>query len=166
MKRKIESINTSYISDDNLQSVDVYFQNKEQGKSVCVLCLDSRKLIWKDMNYRFNEQVNDAIKKMLNDKPLKPRFPNGFEKWQETHCEVVAKVALEMAKEEPRGLVHETNEAGGWSELYNLIEDLTHEFEKIHQGHQWDDDFWTEIDEFLRIKLYSPELKYKPAYEK
>jgi len=81
-------------------------------------------------------------------------FPNGFSSWQETHYEVVQAISEEYLKDEPKGLVLECQEAKGHGGLYELAEELTDEFEKLHIGREWDGDFFEVISKFLIGKLY------------
>lgn len=81
-------------------------------------------------------------------------FPNGFESWHETHFEVVSRIAIEHQKDIPTGLVAERHEMSGHGGLYELAEELTDEFEALHEGREWDGDFFDTIESFLEEKLY------------
>jgi len=79
-------------------------------------------------------------------------FPNGFASWQETHYEVVQAITIELTADK-RGLVAQRHEAQGHGGLYALAEELTDEFEAIHEGHEWDGEFFETIEEWLNEKL-------------
>jgi hypothetical protein len=38
--------------------------------------------------------------------------------------------------------------------LYQLAEDLTDEFESTHEKREWDGEYYDEIEEFLKTKLF------------
>jgi len=81
-------------------------------------------------------------------------FVNGFESWHETHFEVVKAITLEYMKDEPQGLVAERHGAQGYGGLYELAQELTNEFESLHDVCDWDGDFFDEIELFLNKKLF------------
>jgi len=76
-------------------------------------------------------------------------FPNGFTSWQETHYEVVQAITIELTADKRTGLVAQRHEAQGHGGLYELAEELTDEFEAIHEGHEWDGEFFETIEEWL-----------------
>lgn len=83
-------------------------------------------------------------------------FPNGFTSWAETHYEVVQAITLIAQQDEPPGIVGEIGGARGHGGLYELAEDLTDEFEKEHEGHEWDGNpvtYWETIEAWLNEKL-------------
>ncbi len=163
MSQQIESIKTDYICDQNLQHIDVYFKDKEQGTTAAYLCLDTNKVITKDSELIHDATVKEAISKLIGSR--KYLFPNGFSCWKETHFEVVEAITLEIEKDKPRGTVNERHEAQGMGGLYELAEELTTEFETIHKGHEWESDFFDEMDEFTRIRLYDTNQTYLPQYK-
>ena len=80
-------------------------------------------------------------------------FPNGFASWQETHYEVVQAITIEHIQDKRTGLVAYRHEAQGIGGLYELAEELTDEFEAIHEGHEWDGEFFETIEEWLSLQL-------------
>jgi len=66
--KKIQEIITDHIDDDNLQHVDCYFteDRNEQGKTVAVVDLDTKKVIFFDNGFRINKKVKEAISEILN----------------------------------------------------------------------------------------------------
>jgi hypothetical protein len=166
MKKKIEKVCTDYICDQNLRHVDVYFEGTDQGKTVAYYCLDSFKVITKDSDLIHHYRVKDAIANIKGNK--KYRFPNGFVCWKETHFEVVEAITLEIEKTKPTGTVEERHSAQGMGGLYELADELTAEFETIHKGCEWgvQAEFFDEIDEFLKIKLYETNREYQSSYKK
>jgi hypothetical protein len=81
-----------------------------------------------------------------------PYFPNGFESWQETHFEVVNFISLEYERN-PNGNTAKVFENQGTGAVYELAKELTDEFEIMHNGKEWDGDFFEEIESFLMQKL-------------
>lgn len=81
------------------------------------------------------------------------RFPNGFDSWQETHCEICFAIGAEASKQDSSGKVEDVREADGMGGLWQLAKDLTDEFEKANEGRQWDGEWIDEIDEFIKSKL-------------
>ena len=83
-------------------------------------------------------------------------FPNGFSSWQETHYEVVQAITLEHIQDKRTGLVAYRHEAQGIGGLYELAEELTDEFEAIHEGETWEDTGFLEtLENFIDEKLNS-----------
>lgn len=85
-------------------------------------------------------------------------FPNGFESWQETHYEVVAAITTELMadyeyNEFRDDIIRITIREKGHGGLYELANDLTDEFETLHQGREWDGEFFETIENFLDEKL-------------
>ncbi len=81
-------------------------------------------------------------------------FPNGFESWQETHYEVVSEIiSYDEHGDFHHELVRAVMEDKGRGGLYELANDLTDEFETLHQGREWDGEFFEEIENFLDEKL-------------
>ena len=64
----IADIRTDYVDDQNLQHIDCWFteDDNEQGKTVAVVDLDTKKIIFFDNGYRLNEKVKEAINYVLN----------------------------------------------------------------------------------------------------
>ena len=82
-------------------------------------------------------------------------FPNGFESWQETHFEVVNGITKELRKDVfTSKVIEKRHEEQGTGGMYELAEELTDEFELLNKGRMWDGEFFDEIDEFLKKKLY------------
>jgi hypothetical protein len=83
-------------------------------------------------------------------------FPNGFSSWQETHFEIVQAITLEHIQDKRTGLVAYRHEAQGIGGLYELAEELTDEFEAIHEGETWEDmGFFETLENFIDEKLNS-----------
>ncbi len=85
-------------------------------------------------------------------------FPNGFESWQETHYEVVAAITIKLLADDQYAEFRDdlaclTIREKGHGGLYELAYDLTDEFENLHQGREWDGEFFEEIENFLDEKL-------------
>jgi hypothetical protein len=81
------------------------------------------------------------------------RFPNGFDSWQETHCEICFAIGIEANKEDSSGVVEDVREADGMGGLWELAKDLTDAFEKANEGRQWDGEWIDEIDAYIQSKL-------------
>lgn len=81
------------------------------------------------------------------------RFPNGFDSWQETHCEICFAIGIEANKQDPSGMVEQVREADGMGGLWELAKDLTDEFEKTNADREWDGEWIDTIDEFIKSKL-------------
>lgn len=77
-------------------------------------------------------------------------FPNGFTSWQETHYEVVQAISYIISEAKTSLAVAS---ADGQAGLYELAEDLTDEFEKEYEGHEWAGDFFDTIEAWLNEKL-------------
>lgn len=82
-------------------------------------------------------------------------FVNGFTSWMETHHEIVSAItfSLEFPEQYVWPLVQNRLSEQGTGGLYELAEELTDEFEKRHEGHEWDGDWIDAIDDFIKEKL-------------
>jgi len=85
------------------------------------------------------------------------KFPNGFASWYETHHEVVSAITqsilLEEKEPEFKSKATTVSEEQGTGGLYELAEELTDKFEKLHEGREWDGEFFDEIEDFLQKEL-------------
>lgn len=79
-------------------------------------------------------------------------FPNGFTSWVETHHEVVLHIGDITRGSMEEGVVLDRYEAQGIGGMYELAEELTDEFEKAFEGHEWDVDWRDTVEDFLRKK--------------
>ena len=68
MKKPVE-VRTEHIDDQNLHHVDVYFtdDDMEEGTTACVVCRDTKKVIYFDSIYRMSPMVKEAIQEILKD---------------------------------------------------------------------------------------------------
>ena len=62
----IEEIRNDYTDDQNYTHIDVYEAGKEEGKSVAIICLDTRKVYYIDNFFRSNKLVTEAIEEVLS----------------------------------------------------------------------------------------------------
>lgn len=82
-------------------------------------------------------------------------FPNGIDSYLETHFEVTCKIAAELLKDEfDSSVIKDRHEAQGTGGMYELAEELTDEFEKLHENTVWEGDWLDTIDAFLIEKLH------------
>lgn len=95
--------------------------------------------------------ATQVLVETLPDEPEGKKFPNGFQSWQETHFEVVQ--AITLVPEDAWNRVTNTRAMQGTGGLYELAEELTDEFEKLHEGKNWDGEFFDAIEEFLQEKF-------------
>jgi hypothetical protein len=75
-------------------------------------------------------------------------FPNGLESYLETYFEVVAFIMDDVHQAEI-GVIADIEASQGRGGLYTLALKWTIEFEKRHEGRNWDGEFFDMIDEFL-----------------
>ena len=71
----------------------------------------------------------------------------------ETYFEVVTAIMLEFEYGGKSEVVFSRFEAQGRGGLYELAEELTDEFEKLHVGKEWDGEFFDTIESFLKERL-------------
>lgn len=83
----------------------------------------------------------------------------------ETHHEVVSAITLDLQQKFISPLIYNKQMEMGRGGLYELAEELTDEFEKMHEGYEWDGDFFDTIEEFLVDKFNEPESAY-PQWRK
>jgi len=79
-------------------------------------------------------------------KPIKPS-PD----WIETHHEIVAAITISLYKDEETTF-RQVNETQGTGGIWELAETLTDEFQSIHDGREWDGEFYDEIESFINQK--------------
>ena len=65
--KEIREIRTDHIDDENVQHIDVWFDDDDnsEGKTVAVICLDTLKVFYFDNDYRVNVRVKEAIQEIL-----------------------------------------------------------------------------------------------------
>lgn len=71
----------------------------------------------------------------------------------ETHFEVCNALTLYVAKLERDGKTLECIKSVGCTSLYDLSICWAVEFDKLHNGREWDGEFFDEIDRFMQRKL-------------
>jgi hypothetical protein len=79
-------------------------------------------------------------------------FVRNFQSWVQTHHEVVAFItlSLNLAIDSEAKEMHESQGTVG---LYQLAENWTNEFEKLHVDTDWDQtDYWETIEAFCEQK--------------
>lgn len=59
--KKVESVDSYYIDDQNLQHIDAYFEDHDEGVTVAVVDRDNGKIIFFQEVYREDKKVQDAI---------------------------------------------------------------------------------------------------------
>jgi len=66
--KNIAEIRADYIDDQNLLHIDCWFtdDDNEEGKTVAIVDLDTKKIIFFDNRYRLNEKVMRLLTEILN----------------------------------------------------------------------------------------------------
>jgi hypothetical protein len=75
------------------------------------------------------------------------------EDYLETHFEIVKAIVEKDWLENSCGLVYQRRRDYGYGGLYELAKELTDEFQEKFKDHQWDGDFFDELEDFLDEKL-------------
>ena len=101
------------------------------------------------------EASNMIVTESVDSEPMPDmKFPNGFTSWMETFYEMSSAITMELAKEPHIGLlVAKRYDEQGHGGMYELAEELTNEFEKLHAGRQWDGEFFDTIQQFIESKF-------------
>jgi hypothetical protein len=76
-------------------------------------------------------------------------FPNGFISWRETFFEIVEGIVNNPDNPAFKGQLYQY----GRCVLYDIAEEWADEFELLHEGRNWDGEFFDEIDIFINNKL-------------
>jgi hypothetical protein len=77
-------------------------------------------------------------------------LPNGFTSWVETHFEISLAIGTNANSDTPTEKLDNLSTG----EMYELVQDLTDEFEKLHEGREWEGgDYWDELNNFLMDKV-------------
>ena len=74
------------------------------------------------------------------------RFPNGFESWCKTYYEIVNFLIFTSKVAKPC-------KQYSTEEMYELVRELTDEFETLNKGREWNGEFFKEIESFLIKKI-------------
>jgi hypothetical protein len=61
----IEEVRNDFTDGDNYTHIDVYHLNKEEGKTVAIVCNDTSKVFYIDNLYRNVPEVHEAINEIL-----------------------------------------------------------------------------------------------------
>lgn len=80
-------------------------------------------------------------------------YPNGFRSWMETFFDIVWDMATIQNHELKSKLMEQILEEQGRGGLYDLAENMTDEFEAVHEGRKWDGDYNETINEYIKKKL-------------
>lgn len=64
--KTITEVRTDFIDDDNFNHVDCWTDDKDQGKTVAIVCRDTKKVFFIDDMYRQDKEVKQAIQEILN----------------------------------------------------------------------------------------------------
>ena len=66
--KHIAEIITDHIDEDNFQYVDAYFDDDadSEGKTIAMVCLDTKKVVFIHNEYRLVSKVKNAIKEILD----------------------------------------------------------------------------------------------------
>ncbi len=78
------------------------------------------------------------------------KFPNGFDNWHETHYFIC--VHVDQTEELEGTIAYRRREQHGTGGLWELAEELTDEFEKLHEGRAWDGEWMDELEQWLLTK--------------
>lgn len=65
--KQILEIHNDYTDDNNLVHIDCWFENSEEGETVAVVDLDTKKVIFFDNRYRMDKLVLESINEVLNE---------------------------------------------------------------------------------------------------
>ena len=104
----------------------------------------------------FDEQracIKDEAKKIGVIVNYVPEFPNGFEDWHETHYHVSIRINELCENDQLTGSLKKYYEKCGTGGLMEIAKLLTDEFEKKHEGYEWDGEWCDEIDKLVESKL-------------
>ncbi len=89
---------------------------------------------------------------------MEKTFVNGFYSWRDTHHEVVSGISSQLIKDVPDSVViSELYSLHGTTGMYDFAEQLTDEFEKLHEGRQWDGEYFDVVEAFIKEKLFPKE---------
>lgn len=86
---------------------------------------------------------------------MEKKFVNGFESWSEAFFLLTDHLSTALIDDEsPQNakLVY-LREQVGFIGLCPEVEGWADEFEKLHEGREWDGEFYDEIDEFFKKKV-------------
>jgi hypothetical protein len=94
----------------------------------------------------------------LGEKRISERmvFPNGFTSWMETNFEVVTYITEINNKTEGFGacpLLEDAQASSGHYAIVEMAKDLTDKFEKLHEGREWDGEYFETLQDFLYEEL-------------
>lgn len=75
-------------------------------------------------------------------------FPNGFSSWAETHFDIVSFIEEILNTDNRDNTIYKRLESQGKGGLYELAEEWTDEFEKLHTGTEWDGGYIDTLEDF------------------
>lgn len=82
-----------------------------------------------------------------------PRYPNGLTNWKETYYQFSTAIQNHLdTMPDVESVVQIRHEQQGSGGLWELADEWTDEFEKLHKGREWDGDYFDEIDAFFEKK--------------
>jgi hypothetical protein len=75
--------------------------------------------------------------------------------WIETYFEIVSVIATELNKDiTVSKVIQDRYFAQGRGGMYELAEELTDKFQKLHGNTEWDGEFFDTIEVFLQTELF------------
>lgn len=103
----------------------------------------------------FGTSRAEAFNDLLNNFPssgwrAEHEFPNGFNNWHETHYFI--SIHVDQTEEVEGTLAFRRRERQGMGALWELAEELTNEFERLHEGRAWDGEWMDELEQWLISK--------------
>lgn len=118
--------------------------------------LPDDRMYWDEFIAWFGHEKIKNITDPIDGEPdVKRKFPNGYNKWMETHHEVVALIHQELSKPEEEWSAQFSliSDMEGRFGFYDLARDWTKEFELKNLGREWEGEFYDEIDAFVEKKI-------------
>lgn len=97
------------------------------------------------------------------------KFTNGFTSWMETFYEFTSLIeGMRSEEKNPHPIINNIQETQGTVGFYELAQELTNKFEKKFKDHEWDGQFYDEVNNYfmehltaglVAAKLSEPEPK-------
>lgn len=63
----ITEVRNDYTDDDNYTHIDVWLDDKEEGQTVAIVCLDTKKVFFIDNRYRSEPSIIEAINEIIKN---------------------------------------------------------------------------------------------------
>jgi hypothetical protein len=162
-KSEFTEVGADYTDDNGVTHIDAWRSDDDDSCGETLGLVINGRVYWRNPEHCSDplaRAVVDDLLQEIKEAPTAKEFPNGFGSWMGTHYEISGIIQGQWSTcgAVPDRLIEEALEAGGSGFLYLLSEAMTDEFEKLHEGVEWEgsgsSDYYQAIESFCDRVLH------------